>query len=500
MTASAPPSPGRRIGRYLQGEELAAGGMATVYVGHAQAEGVDGFGRLVALKQLHPPYARDPEVVAMFLNEARLAGRLHHPNVVPIVDVVTEDNEVVLVMDYVDGLSLSSVRKAARKAAQAIPIDVCLRITLDLLAGLQAAHEARGPDGMPLGLVHRDVSPQNVIVDRSGVARLLDFGIAKVARGLSLTREGQLKGKLSYMAPEQLKQRPLDARTDVYAAAIVCWELLAGEPLFAAENDAATFGRALEGATCPPSARRAEVSAKLDAVIMRALALAPQDRFASAGAFATALAAAAPVADHPRVAAFVLSHVHEALETRAQRVRAWQASLASAPAPERAPVVQKAIALADRDAAEAPTAMLTAAAVRQAPRATARRRWPLLSAAVISGVALLGANWWWARTDEFATSAAPSDQPPAVITRPGVERLPLTPEAPPTPALVQEEPVRKSVAPGAPRRAVTKPTSHRRASPRDNTAAPASATRPDCRQPFVVDQAGVRVPRPECLP
>jgi len=190
------------IGRYVLFDELAAGGMATVHLGRLL--GPVGFSRTVAIKRLHSQFSKDPEFVASFLDEARIAARIRHPNVVPTLDVVATADELFLVMEYVKGEALSTLVTLARKDSAGMPIPVCLAIVVNALSGLHAAHVATNEAGEPLGIIHRDVSPQNFLVGVDGVARVLDFGIAKAAGRAQQTRDGILKGKLSYMPPEQL--------------------------------------------------------------------------------------------------------------------------------------------------------------------------------------------------------------------------------------------------------------------------------------------------------
>src|SRR5580700_10113505 len=210
------------VGRYALHHEIASGGMATVHIGRLL--GPVGFARTVAIKRLHAHMARNPEFVAMFLDEARLAARIRHPNVVSTLDVVATEGELFVVMEYVPGDSLARLLHAAREAGEPVPLPVAASIMVDVLHGLHAAHEASDERGQPLGLVHRDVSPHNVLVGTDGAAHVIDFGIAKAAGRAQVTREGQLKGKLAYMAPEQLKGgtggSKVDRRADVFGAAV----------------------------------------------------------------------------------------------------------------------------------------------------------------------------------------------------------------------------------------------------------------------------------------
>src|SRR5258708_3975182 len=198
--------------------------MATVHFGTLL--GPVGFSRTVAIKRLHEQFAKDPEFVSMFLDEARVAARIRHPNVVQTLDVVATEGQIFLVMEYVQGESLSHLVRATRKRGKKIPPKIVATVLAGALHGLQAAHDAKDEHGAPLGIVHRDVSPHNVLVGVDGVSRVLDFGVAKAAGRLQSTRQGQLKGKVAYMAPEQVRGAAVDRQTDVYSAAVVLWETL----------------------------------------------------------------------------------------------------------------------------------------------------------------------------------------------------------------------------------------------------------------------------------
>jgi serine/threonine-protein kinase len=280
-----------RVGRYEALRPIASGGMATVYLG--RAEGARGFERQVAIKAMHPHLAEDPDFVTMFLDEARMAANIRHPNVVPTLDVAEENGQLFLIMEYVEGLSLHAMKRALKKQNGSVPLPIALRIALDMLAGLHAAHELTSPNGAPMKLVHRDVSPQNVLVGVDGVSRIMDFGIARAEIRITATQGAQVKGKTAYMAPEQIRAQPIDRRCDVYAAGIVAWELITGERLFRADNEGTLVQMVLEGATRPPSALNPAVTPEIDAAVMHALALWPAERSPTAADFAEALELAA---------------------------------------------------------------------------------------------------------------------------------------------------------------------------------------------------------------
>lgn len=251
-----------------------------------------GFTRTVAIKRLHPQYAADPEFVAMLLDEARLVGRIRHPNVISIIDVVEAQRELLLVMDYVHGESLAALGSAARKANTRIPPGVAVAVLSNALYGLHAAHDASDDHGQPLKIVHRDVSPQNILVGVDGVSRIFDFGVAQAAQRVQMTQDGQLKGKLPYMSPEQVRAQPLDRRSDVFAAGAVLWEALTGQRRFAGDNAASVLYEILDADVRPASSVVPGVPPQLDAIIERALRPTPAGRFATARDMAIALESA----------------------------------------------------------------------------------------------------------------------------------------------------------------------------------------------------------------
>jgi len=309
------------IGRYALFDELAAGGMATVHLGRLL--GPVGFGRTVAVKRLHAHYLKDEEFITMFMDEARIVARIRHPNVVPMVDVVQNDKGLFLVMEYVHGESLSRLMRTARKLNEPIPPRVVASIMSGVLLGLHAAHETKGADGALLNVVHRDVSPQNVMVGADGSARVLDFGIAKAAGRAQVTREGQIKGKLAYMAPEQVRGQ-VDRRTDVFAAAVVLWEMLAGTRLHGKLKDVDIVTRIMQGNLPRPSAHAPSVTPEIDDLVMRALASDPKKRVGSARDLALELEKKVGLATPSEVTAWVEHHAHDVLEARSNLVTAME--------------------------------------------------------------------------------------------------------------------------------------------------------------------------------
>lgn len=306
----------RTVGRYALHAEIASGGMATVYFGRLL--GPVGFSRTVAIKQLHPQFAKDPDFVSMFLDEARLAARIGHPNVIQTVDIVVTSGELFLVMEYVPGESLARLMRAMSSRDERIPVHIACTILSNVLHGLHAAHEAKNERGEPLDIVHRDVSPQNILIGVDGVARVLDFGVAKAVGRLHTSREGSLKGKLPYMAPEQIHGR-VTRQSDIYSASVVLWEAITGRRLF--EGDEATvLAQVLGGMIPPPSSIVPGLPEALDALTLRGLAQHSEQRFETAREMALALEACATFTPPSKVGEWVSMVAADTLAKRSELV------------------------------------------------------------------------------------------------------------------------------------------------------------------------------------
>ncbi len=292
LIESSTPTPqvGRRsLGPYEIIAEIARGGMGVVYL--CRRAGEAGFERLFAVKAMHPHLARDREFVAMLIDEARLAARIHHHNVASVLDLGVGEDGYFLAMPYVEGCSLAQLLARNRTYR---PPSLIVPIVIGALNGLHAAHTVLDDDGREVGLIHRDVSPQNILVGVDGDARITDFGVAKARARISSTEPGFLKGKLCYAAPEMIERAAaLDHRADVFAAGVVLWSALTGRSLFQGASDAETIHRVLTLDVPPPSRVGLAPPAIFDPIILRALARDPADRFASAAAMAAALRAAA---------------------------------------------------------------------------------------------------------------------------------------------------------------------------------------------------------------
>lgn len=279
-----------KAARYELVDTIASGGMARVYLGRARRGAGAADPAPVAVKILHPHLAQDPDAVDLFLDEARVATRIRHPNVVHVSDVDMVGEDLVIIMEYVEGVALSAAIRTLRDRGASMPISVVVRIMIDALRGLHAAHELLGDDGHPMHIVHRDVSPHNILVGADGVARVADFGIATSVGRLAQTRtDGGVRGKLQYLAPEQIHRKAPDRRVDVWAAGLVLWECLTGQRLFDAGSEAETMAATLRAPIAPPSTLRHEVPLGLDDICLRALERDPARRFATAEEFADAL-------------------------------------------------------------------------------------------------------------------------------------------------------------------------------------------------------------------
>jgi hypothetical protein len=485
------------VGRYAIHEEIASGGMATVHLGRRL--GPVSFSRTVAIKRLHAHLAREPEFVAMFLDEARLAARVRHPNVVPTLDVVTADGQPFLVMEYVQGVSLARLLGTLRTRGERVSVPIACSIVVGMLQGLHAAHEATNERGESLGIVHRDISPQNVMVGLDGVARVLDFGVAKASGRLQTTREGQLKGKLGYTAPELIRGRAVTRAADIYSSAVVLWETLTGDRLFAGDNDANVLERALFAQIVAPSERAKGLTPALDPIVLRALDRDPARRFATAREMARAIEAVVPIASAPEVGEWVETLAGEALAERAAKIAR----------------------IDDLPASSGPSVLAASEAA-----IPARRGWPgLLTMAL--GAAALGAtltlfvslrNASHAASSRAAAAGTESTASTPRIARPA-PAPPSDPRPEPPTVSADELPtatsspkravpanVPSAAFPSRPRSAAVATGDSKPATAREISAPPAAANQPPapaaksgCDPPWKVDARGIKQYKLECL-
>jgi eukaryotic-like serine/threonine-protein kinase len=275
------------FGRYQLLRRLATGGMAEIFL--ARQVGPEGFEKQVVVKRILPHLAQNEDFVAMFLDEARIAARLDHPNLVQIFDLGSQEGAYFIAMEYVRGEDVRAIWKRAAELGQPVPQSLVCRIGIEACAGLDHAHKQTDQAGRPLGIIHRDVSPQNLLVSFEGAVKVADFGIAKAADKATVTRSGVLKGKYSYMSPEQAAGQPLDHRTDIFALGVVLYELLTGVRLFKRASDLQTLGAVTECQVAPPSAVDPRVPDDLGELVLRALAKDRSRRYPEARQLGAAL-------------------------------------------------------------------------------------------------------------------------------------------------------------------------------------------------------------------
>jgi hypothetical protein len=283
VVAAMPP----KLGKYEILERIAVGGMAEIYL--ARLSGISGFEKLVVVKRMLPQLAPRPEFVQMFLDEARIAATLHHSNIVQVFDVGAEDGQYYFAMEFLHGEDVSSFMHTLTTKGRVLPLEAALEIVLGVCAGLHFAHEQTGRDGAPLKIVHRDVSPQNVLVTFDGGVKLLDFGIAKATRRLAATRHGTLKGKVQYMSPEQCRGESVDRRSDIFSTAILLWELTTSHRLFARTSEFDTMKKIIESDAPPPSSMVREYPPALEQIVMRGLRRRRSERYQTAQEMQVAL-------------------------------------------------------------------------------------------------------------------------------------------------------------------------------------------------------------------
>jgi eukaryotic-like serine/threonine-protein kinase len=472
-----------RVGRYQVFREIARGGMGSVHLGRLTSE--FNVGRVVAVKRLHAHIGADPQFVRMFLDEARLCARIRHRNVVSLLDLVSKDDELCMVLEYVEGETLGKLLESARRRCLRVPDEIVSGVVAGALHGLHAAHEAKSEDGSPLGVVHRDFSPQNVLVGVDGAARVADFGVAKAAIRLQTTRDGQIKGKLGYMSPEQISGHDVDRRTDVFAAGAVLWEMLAQKRLFTGESEGQILMKIVRGEVDPVTDHAPGVDPAWDRIVERALALSPESRFATAREMALAIEASFPSAPASRIGEWVNALADDSLRKRAE----WVAEVERAPsgpeaddAPPRSfAAVTRAAPPAEPGSARTPreTTVATPEALSRSKRTkpVSPRFGFVIIAVAAAGVGAFALSRGTVTRSEAASSAAPEPS--------GARQERSSAPAQPATSVAAETPVVEpsSTAPAAPSSAgPAQPAPRRgRAAPPKKAPAAAPASSAGCR-------------------
>jgi len=449
----------RTLGRYEVVGGLGQGGMATVYLGRSAGEG--GFHRLVAIKALHPHLSEDQAFVAMLLDEARIAARLHHPNVVPIVDLGAQDGLHFVVMEYVEGCSMFALLAKHRDKR---PPRLIVPIVLDALAGLHAAHELTDDDGHSMNLVHRDVSPQNVLVGVEGIGRITDFGVARAEARINSTRPGQatIKGKVGYLSPEQLRGGKIDRRSDVFAAGVMLWSALTGKRLFYdPTSEAASMTKTLLMDIPKPSTVGLRPPSVFDDVCMRALERDPEKRFATALEMEDALRQAATSAGllgtRQEIAAWVAESFGSELAARREAVRA-ALSVARAGSSDVSGPVSSGLRMMPAVGSIFPDADNTPATPAPFGAAAPSRKWIAIAGGVTVAIGAIVIGVVLSRSSSGSSVAAPTSavaQTHAVVAATNATppaTTPATPTTPttPTPVATQAPPAITATTPPRP--------------------------------------------------
>jgi serine/threonine-protein kinase len=387
------PRVAREVGKYQVLAELGRGGMANVYLAALRGKGA--VNKLVVLKALLPEIASEPDSLAMFLDEARLAALLNHGNVVQTYEVGTEGDRHVIVMEYLEGQSLASVLRKAAREGQRLPFELHLRVLIDALEGLHYAHELKGYDGKPLQLVHRDVSPQNVFITYDGRTKLLDFGIAKAAISTTHTATGVLKGKIAYMAPEQLSGDDADRRADVYALGCMLWAAATGRKLWKDVPDTRILRRVLDGDVPSPQSVNPSCDDDLARIVQRAMATDPAQRYATARELQDELegyaARHAPVGKPRELATFVSTLFADAqieLNARIEQALARFGEVSSPPSGDTTRSL--ALDVAESRQTVSSTQTISASAVNHTESRAPQKRTRWWAAAAVIGLALSG--------------------------------------------------------------------------------------------------------------
>ena len=505
----------RVIDRYELHGEIAAGGMGTVHLGRLVGDA--GFARPVAIKRLHPHLAHEADFVRMFVDEARLASRVRHPNVVQTLDVVRSGDELFHVMEYVHGAPLSALFSAAQRAKQELPLKIVSAIVSNVLQGLHAAHEAKDERGVGLSIVHRDVSPHNIMVGADGVSRLLDFGVLKARGRLSTTGgSGVLKGKLGYIPPEQLRNGEVTRLADVYAASVVLWELLALRRLYSGDSEANVIEQILVGLAPPPSRYQPNVPQELDELVLRGLDPDPDKRFPTARAMAMALERVVAPAPAMEVGYFVERMAGELLAERGALIAAIERESLPLEGGEGGegddgqqgePRGESARADPSQKKAIDDLSSISVAGRRYERKGRRRGAYVVLAIVLFGGVAIAG--WVWTKRPSIvpasivASSATPTALATTTASEPSLAQKPTNaegdsiapPHASPKSAPIASKTAIASKPPSA------KPTTSTTVSASSSTsvAAPSSSNGDECAVPYWWDKDGVRHYKRQCL-
>lgn len=464
--ATDSPGPGSALGRYELVCVLAAGGLTEVQL--ARARSATGFQKLVLIKRVLPALARDAGFVAGFLDEARLAATLRHPNIAHVYDVGEEDGAPFFAVEYVHGESLREIHQVGAAAGIEMPLDAALSILVDILQGLDHAHDKRGPHGEPLHIVHSDVSPSNVVVSFEGIAKLTDFAIARAGGG---RHTHSVDGSISYMSPEQcVGKKEIDRRTDLFSVGVLLYELTTGTRLFKGQSDDAIARKICDEPLPPPSSRCADYPPGLEAIVVKALARSRADRHASADEMRAALVNWAQAAGMELGPTSLARHMRMLFR---ERLAAWQSAQTAGASLEDA-VVDAAVAAAQESAPPPDDVTRPGIVVSDRPRAR-RSVWPAL--AVCGLIAAAAGVYFGLELDPLsAEEPTPTEREPAPRAS-AAELAPAVAPLAPSASAAADAPVTAQPAPVA---AQPAPVA---AQPAPAVAAPATRTTEPAAKP-----------------
>jgi serine/threonine-protein kinase len=397
---------GHSLGRYVLLHRLAVGGMGEIFL--ARERGAAGFQRLVVIKRLLGDVVDDPERIAMFLDEARIAAHLAHPNIVQVYELGEDRGEYYLVMEFVPGQNLGRVLTRFSRTGHPMRATLAAHIVLEAARGLEYAHQARDADGQPLGIVHRDISPANLLIGYRGDVKVADFGIAKASNKESRTRTGVVRGKFSYMAPEQVSGGAVDARCDVWALGVVLWEASIGRSLFQASNDPQIIKQVLEMPVPRPTSMDPYYPPALEAVVMQALERDLNKRTPSAEALATALRRALRQGSGLSDATEVATMMASTFATEIQELDALVAEATAMPLPTPAEGQVAALLATPTHLGKGRARAAASSSPSTQVRGRTPRRWlPAVLATLVGVAAVIGGTRFLTQTRRPRSAAAP---------------------------------------------------------------------------------------------
>jgi TonB family protein len=421
------------FGRYQLLEKIAAGGMAEVY--KARMRGEEGFEKIVAIKRILPHMADNDDFITMFIDEAKLAAQLTHNNIIHIYDLGKEDAYHYIAMEYVEGKDLRSILKTGSEKGYPLPVDLALFIASKVANALDYAHRRMGLDGKELNLVHRDVSPQNVLISFEGDIKLCDFGIAKAATKVQQTQAGALKGKLQYMSPEQAWGKKVDRRTDIFSLGIVLFEMLTGERLFSGDTDLTILEQVRDARSEAPSVKNPDVPKKVDQIVLKALAKNPQDRYQNASEMEkdinSVLYSFQPAPGPADLAIFMHRLVEASHAASDAQIDAAFAQVAAAPPPEEKKKGKGLVISKKEKVAEAvpvPEPVEVSQPAIHVGEEAGKSRAGLFAGIGVAVVVLIAAAVFLTRGKAQAPAPAPTPVPTTAAQVPGTTAGPAAPE------------------------------------------------------------------------